>query len=149
MEWGWVWEDFSRGRGRDRKGRGCFVRLEGVGEELSCSPFPLIPRGCFALPGLCSLFSCALTLGSFPLVFSSPFSPSSRPDMPPFFCFLICGHQVPLILTQCVPYLHLLASIPSFTLFRFLFLFFLFLLLCLKRKQKFFHSTVNFAYKQQ
>lgn len=55
MEWGWVWEDFSRGRGRGRKGRGCFVRLEGVGEELSCSPFPLIPRGCFALPGLCSL----------------------------------------------------------------------------------------------
>ena len=117
-------------------GRTLLLSLLSDSTGLLCSPRPL--------------FSVLLhsDFGLFPLVFSSPFSPSSRPDMPPLFSFLVCGHQVPLILTQCVPYLHL-ASIPSFTLFRFLFLFFLFFLLCLKRKQKFFHGTVNFAYKQQ
>lgn len=130
-----------------QEGKGLLCATGGSGGRTLLLSLPSDSTGLLCTPR--PLFSGALTLGSFPLVFSSPFSPSSRPDMPPFFCFLICGHQVPLILTQCVPYLHLLASIPSFTLFRFLFLFFLFFLLCLKRKQKFFHSTVNFAYKQQ
>ena len=79
---------------RDRKGRGCFVRLEGVGEELSCSPFSLIPLGCFAVPGLCSLFSCTLTLVSFPWFLVLLLAPHHGLTCLPFclfYCFVWKG----------------------------------------------------------
>lgn len=117
------------------------------GKNIFAFPCPLILLGL-----LCTQVSVALTLVSFPLVFSFSFSPSSRSDTPPF-CLLICGHQVPLILTQCVPYLYFISLPPSLPLlslgFLSLFWVLLFILLYLKRKQKFFHITVYFAYEQQ
>lgn len=81
------------------------------GKNIFAFPWPLILLGL-----LCTQVSVALTLVSFPLVFSFSFSPSSRSDTPPFFCLLICGHQVPLILTQCVPYLYFISLPPSLPL---------------------------------
>lgn len=136
----------GRGRGRNRRGRGCFVGFRG--EELSCSPFPLIPLVCVPLPGLCSL---ALWLWSlFPWFLVFLLAPHQGLTCLPFSVF--SSVDTSYLYSDAVyslPLLRLLASIPSFTLFRFLFLFFLFFLLCLKRKQKFFRRTVNFAYKEQ
>lgn len=126
---------------QQRKGLLCGIR----GEELSCSPFPLIPLVCVPLPGLCSLALWLWSLFPWFLVFllaphqgltCLPFSVFSSVDTS--YLYSDAAYSLPL--------LRLLVSIPSFTLFRFLFLFFL---LCLKRKQKFFRSTVNFAYKEQ
>lgn len=129
---------------QERKGLLCGIQ---GGRTLLLS-LPSVPLVCVPLPGLCSL---ALWLWSlFPWFLVFLLAPHQGLTCLPFSVF--SSVDTSYLYSDAVyslPLLRLLASIPSFTLFRFLFLFFLFFLLCLKRKQKFCRSTVNFAYKEQ
>lgn len=113
---GLVMRRLQLGLGVDEEKANYFSRFRR--KELFCFPLSLLSWACSALPGLCPLFFAALTLIGWSL------SPSFLGFLWNFikvWCasLLLSSVWVPLILTQCIhssPLFHLLASIPSFTL---------------------------------